>query len=170
MHTIYLHIKPTSPFPTIRCFPNTKSNQTYTNPQSCYFSLYNHTHSTHFTLYNHTHSTHFTLYNHIHSIHFTLYNHTHSIHLTLYNHTHSTHFTLYNHTHSIHFPLYNHTHSPQHLLWGGLHGKCVVATGKGKTETILAFDVGPRKTKCMLRRPVAGPSGYWPLASRPANK
>jgi hypothetical protein len=31
--------------------------------------------------------------------------------------------------------------------WGGLHGKHVVATWKGKTGTIPAFALGPRKTK-----------------------
>jgi hypothetical protein len=29
--------------------------------------------------------------------------------------------------------------------WGGLHGKHVVATWKGKTGTIPAFSLGPRK-------------------------
>jgi hypothetical protein len=44
---------------------------------------------------------------------------------------------------------------------GGLHGKHVVATWKGKTETIPAFTLGPRKTKKNVSRwPVAGPSGY----------
>jgi hypothetical protein len=50
--------------------------------------------------------------------------------------------------------------------WGGLHGKHVVVTWKGKTETIPTFALGPRKTKknlCQygrsqdLRWPVAGP-------------
>jgi hypothetical protein len=36
--------------------------------------------------------------------------------------------------------------------WGGLHGKHVVATGKGKTGTIPAFAQGPRKTKKNLCR------------------
>jgi hypothetical protein len=31
--------------------------------------------------------------------------------------------------------------------WGGLHGKQVEATWKGKTGTIPAFTPGPRKTK-----------------------
>jgi hypothetical protein len=31
--------------------------------------------------------------------------------------------------------------------WGGLHGKHVVENGKGKTGTIPAFALGPRKTK-----------------------
>jgi hypothetical protein len=34
--------------------------------------------------------------------------------------------------------------------WGGLHGKQVVATGKGKTGTIPAFALGHRKTKKSL--------------------
>jgi hypothetical protein len=34
--------------------------------------------------------------------------------------------------------------------WGGLHGKHVVATGKGETGTIPAFAVGPGKTKKIL--------------------
>jgi hypothetical protein len=36
--------------------------------------------------------------------------------------------------------------------WGGLHGKHVVATGKGKTGTIPAFALEPRKTKKNLCR------------------
>jgi hypothetical protein len=36
--------------------------------------------------------------------------------------------------------------------WGGLHGKHVVATWKGKTGTIPAFALGPRKTKKTLCR------------------
>jgi hypothetical protein len=36
--------------------------------------------------------------------------------------------------------------------WGGLRGKRVVATCKGKTETIPAFALGPRKTKKSLCR------------------
>jgi hypothetical protein len=36
--------------------------------------------------------------------------------------------------------------------WGGLHGKHVVATGKGKTGTIPEFALGPRKTKRNLCR------------------
>jgi hypothetical protein len=36
--------------------------------------------------------------------------------------------------------------------WGGLHGKHVVATGKGKTGTVPAFAIGPRKTKKNLCR------------------
>jgi hypothetical protein len=36
--------------------------------------------------------------------------------------------------------------------WGGLHGKHVVATGKGKTGTIPAFALGPKKTKQNLCR------------------
>jgi hypothetical protein len=36
--------------------------------------------------------------------------------------------------------------------WGGLHGKHVVATWKGKTGTITAFALGPRKTKKNLCR------------------
>jgi hypothetical protein len=36
--------------------------------------------------------------------------------------------------------------------WGGLHGKHVVATGKGKTGTIPAFALGARKTKKNLCR------------------
>jgi hypothetical protein len=44
---------------------------------------------------------------------------------------------------------------------GWLHGKHVVVTWKGKTGTITAFALGPRKTKKNLSRwPVAGPSGY----------
>jgi hypothetical protein len=35
---------------------------------------------------------------------------------------------------------------------GGLHGKHVVATWKGKTGTIPAFALGPRKTKKNLCR------------------
>jgi hypothetical protein len=35
---------------------------------------------------------------------------------------------------------------------GGLHGKHVVATGKGETGTIPAFAVGPRNTKQTLCR------------------
>jgi hypothetical protein len=35
---------------------------------------------------------------------------------------------------------------------GRLHGKHVVATWKGKTGTILAFALGPRKTKKNLCR------------------
>jgi hypothetical protein len=35
---------------------------------------------------------------------------------------------------------------------GGLHGKHVVATWKGKTGTITAFALGPRKTKKNLCR------------------
>jgi hypothetical protein len=34
--------------------------------------------------------------------------------------------------------------------WGGLHGKHVVATWKGKMETIPTFALGPRKTKINL--------------------
>jgi hypothetical protein len=33
------------------------------------------------------------------------------------------------------------------FILGGLHGKHVVATWKGKTGTIPAFPLGPRKTK-----------------------
>jgi hypothetical protein len=36
--------------------------------------------------------------------------------------------------------------------WGGLHGKHVVATWKGKTLTIPAFALGPRKSKKILCR------------------
>jgi hypothetical protein len=36
--------------------------------------------------------------------------------------------------------------------WGGLHGKHVVATWKGKTGTITAFALGPSKTKNNLCR------------------
>jgi hypothetical protein len=36
--------------------------------------------------------------------------------------------------------------------WGGLYGKHVVATWKGKTGTIPAFALGPRKTKKTLCR------------------
>jgi hypothetical protein len=36
--------------------------------------------------------------------------------------------------------------------WGGLHGKRVVETWKGKTGTIPAFALGPRKTKKNLCR------------------
>jgi hypothetical protein len=36
--------------------------------------------------------------------------------------------------------------------WGGLHGKNVVATGKGKTGTVPAFALGPRKPKKNLCR------------------
>jgi hypothetical protein len=36
--------------------------------------------------------------------------------------------------------------------WGGLHGKLVVANWKGKTGTIPAFALGPRKTKKNLCR------------------
>jgi hypothetical protein len=36
--------------------------------------------------------------------------------------------------------------------WGGLHGKHVVATWKGKTRTVPAFGLGPRKTKKNLCR------------------
>jgi hypothetical protein len=35
---------------------------------------------------------------------------------------------------------------------GGLHGKHVVATWKGKTGTIPAFAIGPSKTKKILCR------------------
>jgi hypothetical protein len=46
--------------------------------------------------------------------------------------------------------------------WGGLHGKHVVATWKGKTATIPAYAVGPRKKqeKPVSSFPVAGPSGW----------
>jgi putative sterol carrier protein len=37
------------------------------------------------------------------------------------------------------------------FIWGGLYGK-LVATWKGKTGTIPAFAVGPRKTKKNLCR------------------
>jgi hypothetical protein len=37
--------------------------------------------------------------------------------------------------------------------WGRLHGKRVVATWKGKTGTIPALALGPRKTKKNLRKP-----------------
>jgi hypothetical protein len=36
--------------------------------------------------------------------------------------------------------------------WGGLHGKHVVATWKGKTGTIPEFALGPRKPKKNLCR------------------
>jgi hypothetical protein len=36
--------------------------------------------------------------------------------------------------------------------WGGLHGKHVVTTWKGKTGTIPEFVLGPRKTKKNLCR------------------
>jgi hypothetical protein len=36
--------------------------------------------------------------------------------------------------------------------WGGLHGKQVVAAGKGTMGTIPAFALGPRKTKKNLCR------------------
>jgi hypothetical protein len=36
--------------------------------------------------------------------------------------------------------------------WGGLHGKHVVETWKGKTGTVSAFALGPRKTKKNLCR------------------
>jgi hypothetical protein len=36
--------------------------------------------------------------------------------------------------------------------WRGLHGKHVVATWKGKTGTIPAFALGPRKAKKILCR------------------
>jgi hypothetical protein len=36
--------------------------------------------------------------------------------------------------------------------WGGLHGKHVVATWKGKTGTNPTFALGPRKTKKNLCR------------------
>jgi hypothetical protein len=36
--------------------------------------------------------------------------------------------------------------------WGGLHCKHLVATWKGKTETIPAFALGPRKAKKNLCR------------------
>jgi hypothetical protein len=36
--------------------------------------------------------------------------------------------------------------------WGELRGNHVVATGKGKTETIPAFALGPRKPKKNLCR------------------
>jgi hypothetical protein len=36
--------------------------------------------------------------------------------------------------------------------WGGLHGKHVVATWKGKTGTIQAFALGPSKTNKNLCR------------------
>jgi hypothetical protein len=36
--------------------------------------------------------------------------------------------------------------------WGGLHGKHAVAAWKGKTGTIPAFALGPRKTKKNLCR------------------
>jgi hypothetical protein len=38
------------------------------------------------------------------------------------------------------------------VSWGGLHGTHVVETGKGKTGTITAFALGPRKTKKNLCR------------------
>jgi hypothetical protein len=36
--------------------------------------------------------------------------------------------------------------------WGGLHGEHVVATWEGKTGTIPAFALGPRKIKKTLCR------------------
>jgi hypothetical protein len=45
--------------------------------------------------------------------------------------------------------------------WGGLHGKHVVATWKGKTGTIPAFALGPRKTERNLCR--GGRSQYLPV-------
>jgi hypothetical protein len=36
--------------------------------------------------------------------------------------------------------------------WGGLHGKHIVATWKGKTGPILSFALKPRKTKKNLCR------------------
>jgi hypothetical protein len=38
------------------------------------------------------------------------------------------------------------------VRWGGLHGKHVVATLKGKTGTIPAFALGPRKPRKNLCR------------------